>query len=215
MFLKDNDYELLHKWSINNKNQFWEEVWNFTSIIGNYKDPIVENENDFINSIFFKNSKLNFTTKFNSKKDNSDALVFYSEKGFNRRISWKQLDEQVSKIAHYFYNQKIQKGERVAAVLPNIPETVISFLGAAKIGAIWSSCSADFGPQAVIDRFKQIEPKIILVSDYYFYNNKKINTLDNIKKIKDQIPSIKQIIIIPYDNKIHNYNVDFEYIQLD
>ncbi|HJO14140.1 MAG: acetoacetate--CoA ligase [Pelagibacteraceae bacterium] len=210
-FFKGNDYELLHKWSINNKKKFWSEVWNFTSIIGEYKDPVVENENDFINSIFFKNSKLNFSQNLIKIKDDSDAIVFYSEKGFNRRISWKQLDEQVSKIAHYFYNQKIQKGERVGAVLPNIPEAVISFLGAAKIGAIWSSCSADFGPQAIIDRFKQIEPKILLISDHYFYNNNKINTLENIRIIKDQIPSIKQIVIIPYDNKIQNYNVNFEY----
>ena len=191
---KGNDYELLHKWSVNNKNQFWSEVWNFSSIIGDYQNPVLENEKDFINSIFFKNSKINFSQNLIQKMDNSDALVFYSEQRFNRRISWKQLDEQVSKIAYYYKNQKIQKGDRIAAVLPNIPESVISFLGAAKIGAIWSSCSADFGPQAVIDRFKQIEPSILLISDYYFYNNKKINTLVNIRIIKDHIPSIEKLL---------------------
>ena len=191
---KGNDYELLHKWSVNNKNQFWSEVWNFSSIIGDYQNPVLENEKDFINSIFFKNSKINFSQNLIQKMDNSDALVFYSEQRFNRRISWKQLDEQVSKIAYYYKSEKIKKGDRIAAVLPNIPESVISFLGAAKIGAIWSSCSADFGPQAVIDRFKQIEPSILLISDYYFYNNKKINTLVNIRIIKDHIPSIEKLL---------------------
>ena len=104
---KGYDYELLHKWSINNKKKFWTEVWNFTSIIGKYKDPVVESENDFINSIFFKNSKLNFSVYLIQKNDNSDALVFYSERGFNRRISWEQLHEQVGKIAYYFYNQNL------------------------------------------------------------------------------------------------------------
>ena len=155
-----NNYNSLHEWSINNKDKFWLEIWNFTSIIGEYHKPIVENENDFIKSIFFKKSKLNFTQNLIQKKDNSDAIVFYSEQGLNRRISWNELDNQVSKIAHYFKEKNIQKGDRIAAILPNIPETVISFLGAAKIGAIWSSCSADFGPKAVISRFKQIDPKI-------------------------------------------------------
>jgi len=172
---------------------------------------VVKNEKSFINSIFFKNSKLNFSKNLIQKKDDSDALVFYSEQGSHRRISWKQLNQQVGKVSYYFQKQKIQKGERIVSVLPNIPEAVISFLGAAKIGAIWSSCSADFGPQAIIDRFKQIEPKILLISDYYFYNNKKINTLDKVKIIKDHLPSIKKIIIVPYNNITKNYNVNFKY----
>jgi len=210
-YLNSNDYNLIHDWSIKNKKNFWTEVWNFTSIIGDLREPIIENESDFIKSVFFKNAKLNFTQNLIQKKNNSDALVFYSEQGYNRRISWKELDKQVSKIACHFKKLKIKKGDRIAAILPNIPETVISFLGSAKIGAIWSSCSADFGPKGVIDRFKQIDPKILLISDYYYYNNKKINTLDKIEEIKNKIPGLKQIIIIPYENKIINYEVKFEY----
>jgi len=211
-YLNSNNYNSLHDWSIKNKKYFWSEIWNFTSIIGEYKEPIIENENDFIKSVFFKNAKLNFAQNLIQKIDNSDALVFYSEQGFSRRISWKELNKQVNKIACYFKKQKIKKGDRIAAILPNIPETVISFLGTAKIGAIWSSCSADFGPKGVIDRFKQIDPKILLISDYYYYNNKKICTLDKIEEIKKKIPGINQIIIIPYENKIINYEVNFEYI---
>ena len=136
-YFDGNDYNLLHDWSIKNKKHFWSEIWSFTSMIGEYKEPIIENERNFIKSVFFKNAKLNFTHNLIQKKNNSDALVFYSEQGFNRRISWKELDKQVSKIACYYKKQKIKKGDRIAAILPNIPETVISFLGAAKIGAIW------------------------------------------------------------------------------
>ena len=92
----------------------------------------------------------------------------------------------------------IKKGHRVGAVLPNLPETVIAFLASAKIGAIWSSCSADFGPQAVIDRFKQISPKALIVSDCYSYNNKTINTLTNAKKILKAISSIEVMVVVPF-----------------
>ena len=206
-----NDYNKLHEWSIKNKNKFWSKIWNFTSIIGELNEPIIENEKNFFKSNFFKNSKLNFTQNLIQFNNNSDAIIFYSEKGHKRKISWKELDNQVSKISFYFKEKKIKKGDRIAAILPNIPETVIGFLGTAKIGAIWSSCSADFGPKAVIDRFKQIEPKILIISDYYYYNNKKINTLEKIHEIKQELPSIKNIIIAPYSNKVENYNVEFKY----
>ena len=206
-----NDYNELHEWSIKNKNKFWSKIWNFTSIIGELNEPIIENEKNFFKSNFFKNSKLNFTQNLIQFNNNSDAIIFYSEKGHKRKISWKELDNQVSKISFYFKEKKIKKGDRIAAILPNIPETVIGFLGTAKIGAIWSSCSADFGPKAVIDRFKQIEPKILIISDYYYYNNKKINILEKIHEIKQELPSIKNIIIAPYSNKVENYNVEFKY----
>ena len=136
-----NDYELLHKWSIDNKKKFWTEVWNFTSIIGKYKDPIVENENDFINSIFFKNSKLNFAENLIQKNDNSDAIIYYSEQGKTKRYSWKKLKEYTFKLSYYFKKNKgIKSLDRIVGVLPNIPETVIAFLATVQIGAIWSSC---------------------------------------------------------------------------
>ena len=106
--------------------------------------------------------KINYTQNILRKKNADDAIVFFSEQGIKRVISWKELDIQVNKIANYFKEINVNKGDRIAAVLPNIPETIISFLASAKIGAIWSSCSADFGPNAIIDRFKQISPKILI-----------------------------------------------------
>ena len=211
--LASNNYQALHKWSIEKKTEFWESIWNFTNIIGDLKHPIIENEKDLLNSTFFKNSKLNFTENALLKNSNEDAIVFFSEQKFERRVTWKDLSKQVSKLSSYLKKCKIQKGDRVAAILPNIPETVIAFLASAKIGAIWSSCSADFGPKAVIDRFKQITPKILIITDQYFYNNKKINTLNHIVEIKKQLPTIEKIILIPYDHRSkRNYDLDFDFI---
>jgi len=209
--LINNDYKSLHEWSIKNKSKFWKEIWKFTEIKGRLTSPIIENEKDFINSIFFKNSKLNYTKNLLQNKNKNDAIIFYSEQGFNRRISWNELNIQVSKIAYYFKQKKIKKGDRIVSILPNMPETVVAFLGAAKIGAIWSSCSSDFGVKAIIERFKQIKPKILIVSDFYFYNNKKIDTLKKVVAIKNNLPSVKHIIIIPYDNKYKKYDVKFRY----
>ena len=113
----------------------------------------------------------------------------------------------------FLKKNNIQKFDRIAAVLPNLPETVVSFLAASQIGAIWTSCSSDFGEQAIIDRFKQIEPKILIVTDYYYYNKKKINTIKIVQKILKNIPSIEKIIVIPYEKEEANLNVDFEYIE--
>ena len=98
----------------------------------------------------------------------------YSENNLKKSLSWKQLREKVFKLSYFFKKNNINKFDRIAAVLPNLPETVVSFLATSQIGAIWTSCSSDFGEQAIIDRFKQIEPKILIVTDYYYYNRKKI-----------------------------------------
>lgn len=199
--LKNKTYKSLHSWSVNNKSDFWSAMWDTTEIKGIKNKPIIEKEEDFIKCKFFKNSKLNYTENLLQKNNDDDAIVFYSERNFEKRISWKELNIQVNKVSLYFKKNKIKKGDRIAGILPNIPETVVSFLATAKIGAIWSSCSSDFGHQAIIDRFKQIEPKILLISDEYFYNNKKINTLIGIKKILKDLKTVKQVIIIPYEKK--------------
>ena len=217
IYLKNNDlffksnYDSLHKWSIENKKLFWKSIWDFTKIDGNYKEPIIDNEDSFIDSLYFKNCNLNFTNNLICKKDNSDALVFYSEQQISRRISWERLNTEVNKIANYYKEIKINKGDRIAAVVSNIPETIIAFLGASKIGAIWSSCSADFGSHAIIDRFKQISPKLLIINDYYYYNNKKIDVLNKIDEIINNIPSIKKIIIIPYSLEKMKYEIKYEY----
>ena len=209
--IKDNKYESLHSWSINNKKDFWSSIWNFTEIKGDKIEPIIEKEKDFINSKFFNNCKLNFTNNLIQKENNDEAIVFYSEQKTRRTVTWRELKRNVNKLSHYFKDNGIKQGDRIVGVLPNIPETIISFLATAKIGAIWSSCSSDFGTVAIIDRFKQIDPKILIISDFYFYNNKKINTLNKIDEILNELPSIKEIIIVSYEGKNIKYNLNFSY----
>jgi len=199
-------YSDLHKWSINKKGEFWNYVWNFTNIIGDKKGKSFIKSNNFINSKFFKNSKLNFAENCLIKNNNSDAIIYYSEQKEKKKYSWKELNEKTFKLSAFLINNKIKANDRIAAVLPNFPETVIAFLATTQIGGIWSSCSTDFGSRAIIERFKQIKPKILFVTDCYYYNNKSINTIKNIPEIISAIPSIKQIILIPYSKKKQKIN---------
>ena len=153
-------YSDLHKWSIKHKEVFWEKFWSFTDIQGEKKDDIFIDSKHFIETKFFNSSKLNYTENCLQKDTSDEAIIFYNEQKHSKRISWKQLRSNVFKISHYFKSQNINQNDRIAAVLPNMPETVEAFLACAQIGAIWSSCSSDFGPKAIIDRFKQIDPKI-------------------------------------------------------
>ena len=196
-------YSDLHKWSIEHKEIFWDKFWSFTGILGDKNHEIFTDSEHFVNTKFFNSSKLNYAENCLQQDTNDDAIIFYNEQRNTRRRSWKQLRSNVYKISHFFKSQNINQNDRIAAVLPNMPETVEAFLACAQIGAIWSSCSSDFGPKAIIDRFKQIDPKILIITDYYFYNNKKIDTLKGIHSIIKEIPSIENIIIIPYaDDKI-------------
>jgi acetoacetyl-CoA synthetase len=205
-----NSYEDLHRWSIEKKEIFWDKIWQFTNIIGEKKDIIFRDSENFIETTFFGTSFLNYAENCLQNNNDDDAIIFYNEQKFSKRVSWKTLRSNVFKISHYFKSINIKQQDRIAAVLPNIPETVEAFLACAQIGAIWSSCSSDFGPKAILDRFKQIEPKILIITDHYFYNNKKIDTLKYIKNIIGEIPSIENIIIVPYgEDKI--LIEDFEY----
>ncbi len=210
---KFESYIDLHKWSIKSKDEFWTSIWKFTKIIGDLKGKSYLHDNDFINCKFFKDSKINYAENCLSKKDDKDALIFYSENNSYRSISWKELRKKVFKLSYFFKINNIKKLDRIAAVLPNLPETVISFLATSQIGAIWTSCSSDFGEHAIIDRFKQIEPKILIVTDYYYYNRKKIDTIKVVPKILKKISSIEKIIIIPYEKKEANLDVDFKYVE--
>ena len=197
---EDCNYEQLHKWSVEKKEIFWDNVWDFTQIIGQKKEKVFKESKRFIDTRFFDQSTLNYAENCLQKNDKNSAIIFYNEQKKQRKITWEELRNNVFKISSFFINKKIKKNDRIAAILPNIPETVEAFLACAQIGAIWSSCSSDFGPKAIIDRFKQIEPKILIISDLYYYNNKKINTLKNVDFILKEIPSIKDVILIPYDN---------------
>ena len=208
-----NSFDDLHKWSVKEKDNFWNEIWDFTKIIGSKKGKVFKKDDEFIKAKFFNESELNYAENCLIKNDESDAIISYNENQIKKTYSWKKLNEYVFKTSYFLKSKNINIGDRVAAILPNFSETVISFLATSQIGAIWSSCSPDFGKQAIIDRFQQIEPKILLITDYYYYNQKKIDTTLIIPDILENIPSIKNIIVIPYEKDRANLEKKFLYTE--
>ena len=208
-FLKENynyniskKFNKLLKWSINNPSDFWSSIWDFTKIKGQKKLKFKYKKN-LINSKFLIGSKLNFAENLLSKNDNTNAITFISENGYRDVRTWRQLNINTGKIINFFNKIKIKPKDRIAAYLPNIAETVECFLATSSIGAIWSSCSPDFGINGVIERFSQIKPKLLIVADRYYYNGKEINILERIPIILKEIKSIKNVIIVNYPGKIN------------
>tara|TARA_B100001996_G_scaffold323352_1_gene268485 strand:+ start:1392 stop:3335 length:1944 start_codon:yes stop_codon:yes gene_type:complete len=200
--LKNNkNFKDLWKWSVDKPEIFWSEFWDFSEIIGEKGNEILRKNKIFNKNVFFPDAKLNYTENLIQKRNDDLAINFLSENGFEDKITWKSLYEKVCKFSHYLKNLGIKKGDRVAAYVPNRIETVISFLSCAKNGIIWSSCSPDFGVRGVVDRFFQIQPSILITCDYYFYNGKKINILEKVDEILKKIPSIKKVIVFPYNLK--------------
>jgi len=200
--IKSNyDFKNLWKWSVDHPEEFWSKFWDYSKIVGDKGKEIIQYNKIFNKTKFFPDSKLNYTENILKKKSSELAISFLSEKGFEEEISWEQLYKKVCKFSNYLKSIGLKKGDRVAAYVPNKIESIISFLACAKNGIIWSSCSPDFGTQGVVDRFKQIEPSILVTSDHYFYNGKKINILEKIEGILKQIPSIKKTLVFAYNKK--------------
>ena len=175
-------FNKLLKWSINNSNEFWGSIWDYFKIKGK-KSFKFKHAKNLINSRFLIGSKLNFAENLLSKEDNTKAITFISENGFKDIRNWNQLRTNTSKIIKFFKKMKVKEKDRIAAYLPNIIETVESFIATSAIGAIWSSCSPDFGVNGVIERFTQIKPKLLIIGDRYYYNGKEINVLKRLPMI--------------------------------
>ena len=199
----------LYNWSIKNPEDFWSEYWDYSNIIGSKGNEIITKDNSFYKNQFFKDSKINFAENLLIKNNDDTAICCLKENGLEENISWKKLRENVFKISYFLKELGLSKNDRIAGYVPNTIETVISFLSTAKNGYIWSSCSPDFGIQGVVDRFKQIEPKVLFTCDYYFYNGKKINIIDRVPQILKEIPSIKKVIVFSY-NKTEDTNHDYD-----
>ena len=195
------NYKKILNWSIKNSPIFWDNVWDFCKVNGlKSKNKIVKSK------IFYKNKflpkyKLNFAENLLVKNNGEKAVTFISENGFREERTWKKLNNNVSKVYEFLKKIKIKKNDRIAAYLPNTIETVEAFLGTSSIGAIWSSCSPDFGVNGVIERFSQINPKVLFTADKYYYNGKEINVLERIPQILKKIKSIKYVVIINYPGK--------------
>ncbi len=193
-------YSKLLKWSIDNPRKFWSSIWDFAEVKG-FKSQKFEKSNIFFKNKFLKNSKLNFAENLLSKNDDSKAITFINENGIKKVRTWRELNRNVYKLINFFKLIKIKEKDRIAAYLPNLIETVESFIATSAIGSIWSSCSPDFGTNGVIERFSQINPKVLIICDRYFYNGKEINVIKRLPLILNKIKSIKHVIIINYPEK--------------
>jgi len=193
-----SNYNKIWKWSIDNPKDFWKSIWDFTMVKGQLGNILLKKSNIFFKNKFFPDSKLNYAENILKKNNTEPAIIFKSENGYKSISSWKDLNLNVIQVSNWMKSNGISKGDRVAAYLPNIPEAVIAYISTSALGAIWSSCSPDFGTNGVIDRFSQITPKILFIGDKYFYNGKKINIIKRLSKILNAIPSIKKIVIVPY-----------------
>ncbi len=194
------NYNNLFNWSINNLDSFWSSIWDFTNVKGKKVEKFAHAK-EFIKNKFFVKSKLNFAENLLSKNDNSKAVTFISENGYREIRSWKILNSNTSKLINFFKKNKISEKDRVAAYMINQIETVECFLATSTIGAIWSSCSPDFGTQGLIERFSQIKPKILIITDRYYYNGKEINILERLPLILKKIKSITTVLVVNYPGK--------------
>ncbi len=200
-FKSNKNFKEIWRWSVDNPELFWSKFWDYSKITGEKGKEIIRKNKIFNKTKFFPDAKINYSENILKKRNDDIAINFLSENGFEENITWNDLYKKVCKFSSYLKSLDLEKGDRVAAYVPNKIESIISFLACAKIGVIWSSCSPDFGSQGVVDRFKQIEPKVLITSDYYFYNGKKINILEKINIILKQIPSIKKTIVFKYNKK--------------
>ena len=198
------DYKQLHQFSIEEPEKFWMSVWDFCGVIADARGSRIidtpPSGDQMLRTNFFPEAKLNFARNLLRRQDDKDAIIFQREDRAHQRISYGELYDNVARLAAAFRAFGLKPGDRVAAYLPNIPEAIVGVLATASIGAIWSSCSQDFGVQGVLDRFHQIEPKILLAADGYVYNGKTQDRLSHLAQILEGLPSVDHLILIPHIN---------------
>jgi acetoacetyl-CoA synthetase len=196
------DYGELYRWSIAQPEQFWQAVWSFCGVIAATQGDIVLAEGARMpGARWFPQARLNFAENLLRRRDRATAIVFWGEDRVKSRLSYAQLYDEVSRLAQALHAAGVKPGDRVAAYLPNLPGTVIAMLAATSLGAIWSSCSPDFGVAGVLERFGQIEPKVLFAADGYFYNGKSHDVMERVKEVAANLPSLEKVVIVPYTRR--------------
>ena len=208
--LEIDQYDQLYEWSINNPSIFWDNISKFCDINFSHQPKnILERHESFIGSKWFEGATLNFAENLLKHKDDSLAIEYFCEDKIKGKITYKELHEQVRVCYLHLKSLGVKKGDRVAGYLPNIPQTIIAMLATSALGAVWSSCSPDFGIRGVLDRFEQINPKVLFVADGYFYKGKKIDLTSNILEIQSSLSSLKETICINIVNAKKNIQVSY------
>ncbi|MBU0725096.1 MAG: acetoacetate--CoA ligase [Alphaproteobacteria bacterium] len=195
---KTGDFPALWRWSVDNSPEFWDLVWDFCGVIGEKGSRILIDADKMPGAQFFPDAKLNYAENLLRKNDDSDAIVFWGEDKVKRRLSWRDLNEAVSRLAQALKGEGVGRGDRVAAYMPNLPETVIAMLATSSLGATFTSASPDFGVQGVLDRFGQTEPTVLIAVEGYHYNGKVIDCLTKLREVAAQLPTVKRVVVVPY-----------------
>ena len=194
-----SSFQDLYRWSVDDPDKFWLSVWRFCRIKADTEPEIVvENFDKMPGARWFPSVRLNFAENLLRFADDREAIVFWNERGRQRTLSYRQLHARVAAFAAGLCAADVGKGDRVAAYMPNMPETVVAMLATASIGALWSSCSPDFGLAGARDRFGQIQPKVLVTADGYFYNGKAHDSLERVSRLRSEVSSIERVVVVPY-----------------
>ena len=206
-FVKDNetfDYESLHNWSVNNLDAFWREVWIGNDVIGNFEEKAFSPNKDIRKATFFPDASLNFAENLLVGDDDRQAISFHGEGRESFSLTLKELKERVASLAKWMKKSGVEKGDCVATLLPNCPETIITMLASSSLGAVFTSCSPDFGIEGILDRFGQSKPKILISCDGYGYGGKIFEIKKKTIEVKKSIPSINELVFVNYLTKNKN-----------
>ena len=203
-FVKDDenlDYASLHNWSVNNLDTFWREVWEGNNIIGNFGEEVFSSNEDIRKASFFPDAELNFAENLLVGDENRQAISFHGEGRESFSLTLKQLRENVASLAKWMKEVGVEKGDCIATLLPNCPETIITMLAASSLGAVFTSCSPDFGIEGILDRFGQSKPKILISCDGYGYGGKIFEIKKKTIEVKKSISSINELVFVNYLSK--------------
>jgi acetoacetyl-CoA synthetase len=199
--LKLDGYDDLYRWSTEHADDFWGAVWEFCGVTASRPyDQVLQDGDKFPGARWFTGSQLNFAENLLRFRDDKTALVGILENGARRSLTYAELFAEVGKLAAAMRQHGIQPGDRIAGFMPNIIETVVAMLATTSVGAIWSSCSPDFGINGVCDRFGQIEPRLLFTADAYYYNGKTVDCLDKVAEIQQKIEGVEKVIVVPLVN---------------
>ena len=210
----DVKYEELWKWSIQKPEKFWDSIWDYSNVLGEKGEILLKDKDKMPGARFFPNAKLNYTENVLKNKNEPLAIISEREDGLKSKISTLELKDKVLKLAGWLKENGISKGDRVCAYMPNCPETIITMLATASLGAVFSSCSTDFGVAGVLDRFQQIEPKILVTVDGYLYNGKAIERHEEVHQIVQGLNTLQNVLILKYLNENH-LKYSFSYKDFD
>lgn len=202
-FMRSEGYESyadLWQWSVDMPEVFWSSLWNYCGVVGEKGTKILVDRDKMPGARWFPEARLNYAENLLQQRDASEALVFWGEDKVRRRLSRSELYAEVARFQQFLIAAGVGEGDRVAGYLPNLPETLVAMLAATALGAIWSSASPDFGVQGVLDRFGQIEPKVLICVDGYWYNGKPVDCLEKNAEVVARMPSLLKTVVVPYLN---------------